>query len=303
MLARGYDGKFHAKSRVRTMDEQSSRSVDGCVIFWKHHMFDCVSQESIEYQSLALKKYEMIGQAGMYRLMTKDNIALVVILRPLGPLVINASAKEDKLVVVNTHLHWDPSFCDVKAMQVQMLLEKLEDIKSNYSCPSGASLPMIISGDFNSVPSSAAYHLLDTGSVKGNHVDFAQHDYGTYTRNGLQHKLDLRSSYKEVMGREPSFTNYTGDFMGTLDYIWYTDCTLSAERVVSPQTEELVLSHNGALPNPYMCSDHIPLVTDFFGKLVTRSSSYRVTTQEEVGDEKKGGTKNSRKKRFGLLRL
>lgn len=35
----GYVGKFHAKSRARTMDEFSSRTVDGCVIFWKEDLY------------------------------------------------------------------------------------------------------------------------------------------------------------------------------------------------------------------------------------------------------------------------
>jgi hypothetical protein len=138
MINRGYDCKFHAKSRARTMDEYSSRSVDGCVICWKKALyvlspllpslphlplslfplslalltlllysllpslfsllltyllrFDCVAVESIEYQSLALKKHDVIGQAGMNRLLTKDNIGLVTILRPKGDLVFNPKA-------------------------------------------------------------------------------------------------------------------------------------------------------------------------------------------------------------------
>ena len=55
--------------------------------------FDCEGEEVIEYQSLALKKYDMIGQAGMNRLMTKDNIALGVILKtkPNNPIVFNSN--------------------------------------------------------------------------------------------------------------------------------------------------------------------------------------------------------------------
>jgi len=34
--------------------------------------------------------------------------------------------KERVLVVVNTHIHWDPEYPDVKLMQVCMLLEELE---------------------------------------------------------------------------------------------------------------------------------------------------------------------------------
>lgn len=69
---------------------------------------------------------------------------------------------------------------------------------------------MIVCGDFNSIPSSAAYELLDAGSVSSKHDDFINHDYGQYTKNGLSHKLDLKSAYKEVLSEEPSYTNFTG---------------------------------------------------------------------------------------------
>lgn len=153
---------------------------------------------------------------------------------------------------------------------------------------------MIVCGDFNSIPSSAAYELLYAGTVAGIHEDFAHHDYGNYTKIGLNHQLDLRSAYKEVTDEEPSYTNYTGtksfrsfpasltwhltkvgDFVGALDYIWYTDTTLSCERVLQIPPEQVVLSHNGALPNPFMCSDHIPIVADLYGKLVPKPSTYR----------------------------
>lgn len=144
---------------------------------------------------------------------------------------------------------------------------------------------MIICGDFNSIPSSAAYELLYAGNVSGAHEDFTHHDYGQYTKNGLSHKMELKSAYKEVFSEEPSFTNYTGttwedesltscegDFVGALDYIWYTDNTLTVDRVLQVPPEEVVINHNGALPNPFMCSDHVPIVADIYGKLVPKSS-------------------------------
>eukprot|EP01127_Copromyxa_protea_P013814 TRINITY_DN3747_c0_g1_i1.p1 TRINITY_DN3747_c0_g1~~TRINITY_DN3747_c0_g1_i1.p1 ORF type:complete len:526 (+),score=86.19 TRINITY_DN3747_c0_g1_i1:72-1580(+) len=279
MMNRGYDSKFHAKSRARTMDEYSSRTVDGCVICWKQDLFDCIAVESVEYQSLALKKHDVIGQAGMNRLLTKDNIALGVILRPKGTLVFNPRAEEDKIMVINTHIHWDPAFCDVKAMQVQMLLERVEYLRKTHSSR-GAALPTIVCGDFNSIPSSAAYELLSAGNVAGAHEDFAHHDYGQYIKNGLNHKLDLKSAYKEIASEEPSFTNYTGDFVGALDYIWYSDSTLSAERILQVPSEDVVIGHNGALPNPFMCSDHVPIIADLYGKLTPRPSQSRPATED-----------------------
>lgn len=263
---RGYQGLFHSKSRARTMDEYSSRNVDGCCIFWKDSLFQLVSEELIEYQSLALKKFEMVGQEGMNRLMTKDNIAIAVVLKPKGTLRINA-AEADQIIVVNTHIHWDPACEDVKVMQVQMLTERLEQIEKSYRSPCGHPTPMVVCGDFNSVIDSAVYSLLGTKSVTGEHPDLKEYDYGHYSRHGLKHNLDLQSSYKTILGCEPAFTNYTGDFVGVLDYIWFTGNSLSVEQILATPSEEVVLSHNGALPNPYMCSDHVYLCADLCGKL------------------------------------
>jgi len=271
---RGYKGIFHSKSRARTMDQYSSRNVDGCCIFWKEELFDCVFEELIEYQSLALKKFEMVGQQGMNRLMTKDNIAIVVILKPKGTLKINSEAEVDQLMVVNTHIHWDPACEDVKVMQVQMLTEKIEQIDKAHRSPCGRSIPMVMCGDFNSVIDSAVYTLLSTKEVLGDHQDLGQYDYGHYSKHGLKHSMELQSSYHTVCGQEPPFTNYTGDFIGVLDYIWYTEDSLSAEQVIQTFSEEVVLSHNGALPNPYVCSDHVYLCADIFGK-IKRGIDYR----------------------------
>jgi len=37
--------------------------------------------------------------------------------------------------------------------------------------------------------------------------------------------------------------------------------------VLQTLSEDVILSQNGALPNPYICSDHVYLVADIFGKL------------------------------------
>lgn len=80
--------------------------------------------------------------------------------------------------------------------------------------------------------------------------------------------------------------------MGALDYIWYTDTTLSAERVLQIPSEAIVMSHNGALPNPFMCSDHIPIVADIYGKIVPKPLAYRagvIAAEEEKGVSSGGG--------------
>jgi len=274
MLSRGYVGKFHPKSRARTMDDHAKKTVDGCVTFWKRELFTLVSDEVIEYQAMALLRHDSIGQAGINRMMTKDNIALTVLLKPVKGASLSISsgaADNDALLVVNTHIHWDPTNSDVKLMQVQMLVEKLEDMSKRHLRTHRRLLPMVICGDFNSGVTSAVYQLLSGDHVPGDHADFCQQEFGSYTKKGLSNPLSLRSAYAAVTG-EPPFTNYTGDFVGVLDYIWYSEELLSAERVLVPLSEDIIISHNGALPNPYMCSDHISIACDLYGKITNNNA-------------------------------
>lgn len=265
---------------------KQKKTVDGCATFWKRNMFDCHEERIIEYQAINAYKnlYEKstAGPTGINRLVTRDNVALIVFLKPKDSTIFPHNGS-DLILVANTHIHWDPNFCDVKLMQVQMLVEKLESFarekgktKDGKSDPS--LLPMIICGDLNSPPNSAVYKLLTTRKVEGDHEDFLEQDYGLYTQNGLEHSLSLQSSYSSVCG-EPPFTNYTANYTGVLDYIWFTDHTLSAEKTLSPVSEEVILSYFGPLPNLYMPSDHIPIGCQIHGKTPTREGNHKKTIQ------------------------
>jgi CCR4-NOT transcription complex subunit 6 len=84
--ARGYSGVFKPKSRHRTMDDY--RRVDGCATFYKTEMFSEIQDYTFEFQSIALQKHEAIaanGDSGLNRLMTKDNIALALLLQLNNP--------------------------------------------------------------------------------------------------------------------------------------------------------------------------------------------------------------------------
>lgn len=168
--------------------------------------------------------------------------------------------EDDLLMLVNTHIHWDPDFSDVKLMQVQMLMEQLEAWVEAFS--PNLTLPLILGGDFNSMPDSGVYQFLVDGYLAGDHPEFLGYTYGDYTDSGLKHSLQLLSA-NSTLGSEPAFTNYTGDFNGVLDYIWYSKNSLNVERALNGVDESVVHAYNGALPNPHMPSDHIPLVSDF----------------------------------------
>jgi mRNA deadenylase 3'-5' endonuclease subunit Ccr4 len=85
LQARGYGGVFRPKSRARTMSDCSK--VDGCAVFYKHDLFELVEETLFEYQTIALHKHDILtvnkNDAGFNRLISKDNIALCLLLQPL----------------------------------------------------------------------------------------------------------------------------------------------------------------------------------------------------------------------------
>jgi len=236
--------------------------------------FRLVEEHLVEYQSLAMSRFsDLTGdRTGLERLMTKDNIGVIVVLQSTqtlaapppqrlqgGRRVVQPKPRPQNLLIANTHIHWDPSMSDVKLMQVQFLVEELMMLRTRLKDP---TLPMVVCGDFNSTPSSAVYQLLKNGEISGTSSDFNGFNFGKYTDDGVKHMLRLNSAYGSG-GDEPPFTNYNGDFIGVLDYLWYTEGSLRALGVLQPYTLEEIRQQKSPLPNPHFPSDHLPLMAEF----------------------------------------
>ncbi|KAG8970351.1 Glucose-repressible alcohol dehydrogenase transcriptional effector [Tulasnella sp. 419] len=140
---------------------------------------------------------------------------------------------------------------------------------------SANKIPTIVCGDFNSIPSSGVYEFLSTGAVPPNHVDFMSHKYGKYTDEGMKHSLSLKSAYAAAQGgAELPITNYTPSFKGVIDYIWFSNQSLTVEGVLG-EVDEKYLEKVVGFPNAHFPSDHVCIIADF-----------RVNRQKEV---KEGG--------------
>jgi len=263
----GYAGVHRPKSRARTMEDWAA--VDGCAIFFKTERFQLVDEQLIEYQSLSLEHFsELTGdRRGMERVMSKDNIAVALVLQFVQPLPQEAATggrrrnqapQPRRLVVCNTHIHWDPSMPDVKLVQAQFLMEELAKICIKYREP---AMPLVVAGDFNSEPDSGVYQLLAEGEVKGDHADCKEYNYGVYSKEGFRHELKLASSFGLI--NEPPFTNYNGDFIGVLDYIWFTPQSLRVLGVLEPIGMDEIRAQKSPLPNAHFPSDHICTIAEF----------------------------------------
>ncbi|BGP15962.1 hypothetical protein JCM10213_004777 [Rhodosporidiobolus nylandii] len=270
LSAQEYDGVHYSKSRARTMSGDEKRSVDGCATFFKNTTFALVEQHLIEFNQIALRRPDFKKTEDMFnRVMTKDNIAVVTLLEH--------RASGARLIVANAHIHWDPEFRDVKLVQVAMLMDELNKIANDFArlparmnlaegydkaphYANGSKIPTIICGDFNSTPDSGVYQYLQSGRIEKDHDDFMEHVYGTYTSEGLNHRLNLRSAYSHVS--ELPFTNYTPGFKGTIDYIWYTASSMGVQGLLG-EVDPQYLAGCVGFPNAHFSSDHLPVLAEF----------------------------------------
>ncbi|KAJ4332467.1 Glucose-repressible alcohol dehydrogenase transcriptional effector [Ascochyta clinopodiicola] len=286
-----YKGVFWPKSRARTMADREAKLVDGCAIFYKNSKYILLDKQLIDFANTAINRPDMKGEHDIFnRVMPRDDIAVIAFLEN--------RATGSRFIVGNVHVFWNPAFTDVKLVQVAILLEGIKNFANRWAkfpaCkdkvvyrftngdsedgkepdptqepgPSmeysdGTQIPLILCGDFNSLPSSGIYDLITTGSMSNVHDDLGSRKYGNFTRDGISHPFSLRSSYSSI--GELSFTNYTPNFVGVLDYIWYSTNTLQVVGLLG-DIDKNYLQRVPGFPNYHFPSDHIALYAQYIVK-------------------------------------
>ena len=253
--------------------------------------YQLVEKQLIEFSAVAMQRQDFKKTDDMFnRVLGKDHIAVVCLMED--------KHTKTRFIIANAHVHWDPAYCDVKLVQVALLVDEIEKIANNFakypppptsqapatdeadtagtpagessisptlrSVPSrppptysdGSKIPLIICGDFNSIPVSGVYEFLSTGSLPANHPDFLSHTYGRYTAEGLRHRLGLKNSYSAPGAGELSLTNYTPSFQGVLDYVWYSGANLSVNGVLG-EVDKGYLEKVVGFPNAHFPSEYV----------------------------------------------
>jgi CCR4-NOT transcription complex subunit 6 len=198
--------------------------------------------------------------------LSKDNVAQLVVLEFINQSSMgraNQQREINQVCVANTHLYSNKDFPDVKLWQSWQLLQELE----SFIVSRDTNLPLIICGDFNSTPDTAVYDLLSRQAVHPGHPDVniaTSDDIPNVLPDAMSitQSFQLGSAYQTVLGEEPWVTNYTQNFKGVLDYIWYSARNLRP-LAVAPIPDEKELTKNGeALPSTEYSSDHVMLIAD-----------------------------------------
>ena len=322
----GYTSVF--KKKTAEVYTRSAYAIDGCATFFKRSKFALVKKYEVEFNKAAMSLADVFSpeqkKTALNRLM-KDNVALIAVLELLEPTSSSAastptgggdggksssstptaasaasgvgdaaaattgnggSSRRQLICVANTHIHSNPELNEVKIWQVHTLLKGLEKIAHS------ADIPMLVAGDFNATPASAAHELLVKGAVNPVHPDLNIDPLGILRPpSKLQHSLLLSSAYAAIslapptppdtadgeghaMQRqlrrlheptgEPQFTNYTSTFKDTLDYILYSsDSLVPVATLELPDVSEARGREVEGLPNEQWPSDHVALMAEF----------------------------------------
>ena len=174
------------------------------------------------------------------------------------------------LLVATAHIHWDPEFCDVKLIQTMMLMDQLKKIQEESATNfrpgqkyDPSAIQLLLCGDFNSLPDSGVFEFLQNSKIRADHSDFKQLKYKTNLQKMLSnssgpneqfytHNFKLQSVFnKDIM----PYTNYTYDFKGMIDYIFYPSNTMKPLGYLGPISEDW-LNDNKVLgcPHPHITS-------------------------------------------------
>ncbi|XP_045487869.1 CCR4-NOT transcription complex subunit 6 isoform X1 [Pieris rapae] len=274
----GYDGIFSPKSRAKTMAESERKYVDGCAIFFRSAKFSLVKEHLIEFNQLAMANSE--GSDNMLnRVMPKDNIGLAALLKTKEAawengencLPTETSALSQPILVCTAHIHWDPEFCDVKLIQTMMLSNELRSILDDSArtlrlTGQKDNVQLLLCGDFNSLPDSGVVEFLSAGRVSADHRDFKALAYANYLRrmpgsdHEFTHNFKLASAYSEDI---MPYTNYTYDFKGIIDYIFYSKQSMTPLGLLGPLSQDWFREHKVVgCPHPHIPSDHFPLLVE-----------------------------------------
>eukprot|EP00249_Psilotum_nudum_P005767 c19190_g1_i1 orf=281-1489(-) len=265
--------------------KRPGKKYDGCGIFFRHERFELLWSEVIDYNdlvpvgnegSLSSKSAAHVQNEGSLNTEgisleeqtvgedTRDLNDPRVRLKRDCVGVIGAFRVVDRsqnlIILANTHLYWDPDLADVKLAQAKYLVSCVCDFKETVAREFCCTPPLIICGDFNSTPGDKVYNYLTSGSEErllpnvSEGIDF----------NALPERcpLALYSLYAFVK-EEPVFTNFTPDFTGTLDYLFFS----SLDHLRPKSVLELPLPSSpdicNGLPNYNHPSDHLPIGGDF----------------------------------------
>ncbi|XP_020580807.1 carbon catabolite repressor protein 4 homolog 6 isoform X2 [Phalaenopsis equestris] len=144
------EGELAIRGYAGIWKRRTGNAVDGCAIFWRTNRFQLRHEEHIEFSKLGLR----------------DNVAQICVLESntgfpaenaVLPASHNPSSGGNQVVVCNTHVLYNPKRGEIKLGQVRILFDRASVISRAWN-----DAPVIVCGDFNSIPMSPLYKFIAT---------------------------------------------------------------------------------------------------------------------------------------------
>lgn len=238
---RGYDFLYKRKTRFNA-PQQPGPDI-GNAIFYNKEKFTLVSKCAVEYERVLWKESKRDKSARTMLACGHPQVAV------FGYLSHILSGK--CVLIATTHICSDWKSPYIQLRQVRACLSELRKYNKQQA-------PIILAGDFNTQPETPVYQFLSQGQI-------SKHMYNTLKvspKFEFKQDLGLASAYAKVLGHEPSCTNVTHEFEGTLDYLWYSKRSLRPVSILDIPTKDILKEETG-LPSTKFPSDHLPLLCKF----------------------------------------
>ncbi|KAK7380040.1 hypothetical protein VNO78_32387 [Psophocarpus tetragonolobus] len=152
---------------------------DGCAVFWKKKLFSLLHQEDIEFQRFGMRNN--VAQLCVLEAnhdKQESNTCNLTTINMICDYKAQSTRKR-RFVVGNIHVLFNPNRGDIKLGQVRLLLDKAYQLSQEWG-----NIPVIIAGDFNSVPKSAIYKFLSSSKL-----DIQLHD-----RRNMSGQLEIQTN-------------------------------------------------------------------------------------------------------------
>lgn len=163
--------------------KRSGDKTDGCATFFKESRFTLVKSKLVSFNKPEVK------------LMDRDNVAVVVLLKPKN--TGSSSRHTNNMVCVsNTHLLFNKKRGDIKLAQLSCLFSEIEEIAKILLPGKGGSSyhPIICCGDFNSTPFSPIYSFVVQGFLDYMGMRYDNFSGQSHFRNSYPPKFVLTSN-------------------------------------------------------------------------------------------------------------
>lgn len=177
--------------------------------------------------------------------------------------VLFEDMKTDKRFYFTALHHFnDPKYGDVKYYQIYVLLQQIINMNKFYN------YPIIVAGDFNTMPNSAVIKFMKTGKLYKDELYEKKYMIPKENINkiGLPDKLEgykqLVSGHEKYFGYEPKYTTYTDHFKNCIDYIFLSEDIKVVKFNDFMEKIENWIKRNMLMPNSEFPSDHINLIID-----------------------------------------